>query len=159
GTSNISVIGGTAYLASAAAATYTNIRLTVTFWGAASNATSGSTAAFSNNLGSYSFDLGGGTLAANVFYILPFTLPSAVVLPAQTGGVSFKFTADTGSGLVANDNLTPLLRYDVNAVAVGTPTAGTAGQWGWYQNASGETDGNFLGSSFRTFGFSNQAVV
>ncbi len=159
GTTNIGVTGGTAYMLSTTATTYINIRLTVTFWGTASNATSGATAAFSNNLGSASFDLGALTTAVNNYYNIAFTLPSTVVMPAQTGGVTFKYTADTGSGLVANDNLTPLLRYGTNAVATGTPTAGTAGVFGWYQGASGQTDLTLAGSSFSTLGLSNQAVV
>jgi hypothetical protein len=159
GTSNINITSGTAYLVSTAAVSYTNVRLNITFWGAASGATSGTTAAFSNSRGTFSFDLGALTTAANTFYSVDFTLPSSVVLPGQTGGVTCNWQGDTGSGLVSTNNLTSLLRYG-SAPATGTLSLGTAGTNGFYQNISSETDGNFLGSSFRFFtGVANQGLA
>ena len=158
GASNITITGGSAYLVSNSAATYTNIRLNITFWGTASGATSGTTPAFSNSLGTYSFDFGARTTAANTYYTYSFTLPSPVILPLQTCGVTVNWQGDTGSGLASNDNLTSLIRYGA-VVATGALTLGTAGTNGYYRNASSETDGNFLGSSFRSLGQTNQGLA
>lgn len=159
GTTNITVSGGTAYLAAASAGTYTNVRLNLTFWGTVSGATTGTTPAFSNLLGSCSLDLGPLTATANALYTYAFTLPTPIVLPAQTGGIAINWQGDTGSGLASTDALTSAIRYGA-APATGTLTLGTAGTNGYYRNASSETDGNFLGGSFRYLtGLTNQGLA
>lgn len=159
GTTNITVSSGTAYLAAASSATYTNVRLNLTFWGAVSGATSGATAAFSNLLGSCSFDLGPLTAVSGTMYTYTFTLPTPIVLPAQTGGVTVNWQGDTGGGLASTDALTSVVRYGA-VPAVGTLPVGTAGTNGYYRNASSETNGNFLGSSFRSLsGLTNQSLA
>ncbi len=149
GTSNISIAGGTAYLQPLTTTSYTNIRLNVTFWGAASGATAGTTPAFSNSLGTYSFDLGPLNASALSIYPYSFSLPSTVVFPSRAGGVTLNWQGNTGSGLTSTDNLTSALRFAPAPPVSGAFTVGTPGVFGYYRNASGETDGNFLGSSFR----------
>ena len=159
GTSNINVMSGTAYMSSQAAVNYTNIRLNVTFWATASGATSGATPAFSNSLGTYTYDFGALNAAANIYYPYAFTLPAGVTLPTQTGGITLNWQGDTGAGPVTTDNLTSLLRYG-SALTTGSLTLGTAGTNGYYRNAASETNGNFLGSSFRAFGgVTNQGLA
>lgn len=149
GTANISVTGGTVYLFSTTTTNYTNIRLNLVVWGAASGATSGTTSAFSNSLGSFSFDFGPLNAVANSRYTYAFTLPSPVIMPSLAGGITLNWQGDTGTGLASTDNLVSAIRH-TGAMAVGALSVGTAGTYGYYRNASGESDGNFLGSSFRT---------
>ena len=42
---------------------------------------------------------------------------------------------------------------------MGTMTVGTAGTNGYYRNASGEIDGNFIGTDFRSLGLTNQCLA
>lgn len=151
GTTNITVGGGSTYLVPAISASYANVRLNITLWGTASNAISGTTPAFSNNLGTFSYDLGPQNLTAFLPVFYRFTLPAGVTMPTQAGGVTFNWQGDTGAGLVSTDNLAPAIRYG-SAPAVGALTAGTAGTNGYYRNVSSEQDGNFFGSSFRSLG-------
>lgn len=151
GTSNIAITGGTFYMSSYTATTYTDVQVTIDIWGTASGVSSGTTPAFSNLLTSYTLDLGARSTGANVYYSFNFTLPSPVTLPTQTGGISFGFKGNTGSGLVATSNLGILLRDGTYPVATGTPAAGIAPTFGFYAPfSSGEADGNFQGSDFFT---------
>lgn len=152
GTTNIPITKGIGYLTTSASGStsYNNIRLNLTFWGAVSGAVSGATPAFSNKLGTYSFDTGPMTITAGATYPIPFNLPAPVLLPNKTGGITFSYQGDTGSGLATSESLFPLIHLQ-SQPSVGAPAAGTSPTFGYYQNISGETDANFLGSSFRFF--------
>jgi hypothetical protein len=157
--SNITITSGKAYVFATAAANYTAIRLTITFWGTVSGAVTGTTPAFSNSLGSQSIDCGPLNASARG-YVYSFVLPTPVTLPARTCGVTIAWQGDSGSGLAPTENLTSIIRYGTAPIAVGSSAVGTAGTGGYYRNASSEADGNFLGSSFRTLsGQTNQSLA
>lgn len=151
GASNIKVRSGTVYLIPTTTASYVNVRANITFWGAASGATSGAGPAFSNALGSYAFNLGALSAVANQTYPLNFTLPAAITFPGQIGGVTVNWQGDTGSGLVSTDNLESAIRSG-GILTDGSLNLGTANTFGYYRNASGEVDGNFTGDDFKTLG-------
>ncbi|HWU53679.1 MAG TPA: hypothetical protein VN153_12795 [Tahibacter sp.] len=134
-------------LASAAAVSYTNIRARIQFWDAYAAA---GTPVFSNAAGAViEADLGPQTLAANNVYTITLNLPTPLRLNSLNAkGFAVNFQGDTGAGLVDDTNLTTALTYG-SAQPVGTSAAGNGN--GFYRNASGRTDFNFLSTDARTF--------
>jgi len=155
---------------STAAVSYTNVRFDVTFFDAASLATTGTSNAFSAPLATYAWTLGAVTLAANTQYsfssntaggppaepwlqFTPFTFSGVSNL-----GVQILARVDQGAGLVSSSNVTPALRHTA-ALGVGSYSIGTAGINGYYRNASNASPTSsatsLLGSDFRSFTAAN----
>lgn len=148
--------------------TYTNIQFDISFWDAAANATTGTGAAFTSKLASYTLTTGAFTAAANTIYT--FTGTPNGVNPGVNLGAGFNFTGttnlgiqilargDTGNGFTNSDNFTFGIVQAATGPAVGSFTAGTAGTNGFYRNASQLTPANadtsLLGSDFRSFAVS-----
>lgn len=155
---NPSITKITAYLAytGTAAQTYNSLRVRIQLW---DTWTETGTPVFSTAAGAtIEADIAGPvTLNPNSFTPVDVPLPSPIPLTGLTGhGFTVNYQGDTGSGLAANNNLTSLLRYGANPVAVGTNAmADTYG----YRNASNRTDFNFLSSDARSFGEVNEATV
>lgn len=154
GTTNQAVAFGKfdTLLASAAAVNYTNVRLNVVFWGVANTA---ATPVFSTPLGSYAYDLGPLSAAANTVYNLnQVVLPTPIPIAVNTTnlGITFNYQGDTGTGLANTDNLTTTVRF-TTAVAVGSTTFN-----GYFRNASGRTDFNFASTDARNIG-ANSAIA
>lgn len=143
-----------AYTGSAAQA-YNSIRVQFQLWDTWS---SGGNPVFSNAAGSVLVaDVPGPiTLNPNTYSPITVTLGSPVSLSGLTGhGIVINFQGDTGAGLASSDNLTSLLRYGTNAVAVGANALTGYG----YRNATGRTDFNFAPSDARSFGQTNEATA
>lgn len=142
-------------LASSTTTNYSDVQLNVQFWDNASDATAGTTPAFSNPVGSpITFDLGALDAMANyVYQVNPpdFSSANPIILSSLNNvGITLNWEGDIGSGLQSTDNLS-------TDVFVGPLTVGSdplAGGNGYYRNASGETDFNFLGSDYRTINVS-----
>lgn len=134
-------------LASVAAVTYTNIRARIQFWDVYNAA---GTPVYSSPAGAtIEADLGPQSLNANNVYTITLNLPTPLRLNSLNGkGFAVNFQGDTGAGLVDDTNLTTALTYG-SAQPVGTSAVG--GGNGFYRNASGRTDFNFLTTDARTF--------
>lgn len=135
------------YMGVTAAVNYTNVRARIQFWNTYS---SSATPVFSNAAGAViEADIGAFTSAANQYTIITINLPTPLRLNSLSGkGFAVSFQADSGGGLAATDNLTSTMNYD-DGYAVGS--SGIAGGNGFFRNASGRTDFNFLSSDLRTF--------
>lgn len=150
------------------AVSYTNIQFDVSFWNTAANTTTGTGAAFTNRIASFVINSGAFAAAANTVYTYQGT-PNGVT-PAINLGAGFTFSGttnlgiqilargDTGTGLTNSDNFTFGVVQSATGPAVGAWTVGTAGQNGFYRNASQLTptnaDTSLLGSDFRQFAIS-----
>lgn len=135
------------FMASLAATTYTNIRIRVQFW---DTYTAAGTPVYSNVAGTVlQADTGPVTTVASTVSTLTINLPTPLRLNSLNAkGFAVNFQGDTGAGLADTSNL-------VTAIAVnGAPTVGTsavgAGN-GFYRNASGRTDFNFIPTDLRSF--------
>jgi hypothetical protein len=146
GWADLEITNLTVYLYSAAAANYTDIQVNVQFWNTASLANSGSTPAFSSAAGSLlTWDEGANNLVAGVYYSINVTLATPLLLTGSGPyGITISYQGDTGSGLAPNTNLTSLLRT-TSAFTTGSPAL-----IGYYRNAAGETNYNFIGSDAKT---------
>jgi hypothetical protein len=71
-------------------------------------------------------------------------------------GIAVNFQGNTGAGLVSSDDLTPVLRYGANPVAVGSNRIPSGVG---YINGSGRTDFNFEPSDVGSVQQSNQALA
>lgn len=140
------------------------LRLNVSVWGGFSPTTS---PVFSNLLYTESFNFSSTSLALNGIYVLQsatagvprFTFTTPVALPASSPvGITLNWQIDTGTGagFVNSDALTTAVRATV-PLAVGTNLNGISPNFGFFRNASGQTDGNFLPSDGRTVG-ANSAI-
>lgn len=135
------------YPASTAAANYTNVRINIQLWN--TYAAAGSPVFSSPASAVISADVGALAAAVNTFYPVTITLPTPVRLNSLANkGIAISYQVDTGSGLVVSDNMTSLLTYE-GSVSVGTYVLN--GGNGFFRNASGRTDYNFLSSDLRTF--------
>lgn len=155
---NPSITKITAYLAytGTAAQTYNSLRVRIQLW---DTWTETGTPVYSTAAGTtIEADIAGPiTLNPNSFSPIDVTLASPIPLTGLTGhGFAVNFQGDTGAGLAANNNLTSLLRYGANPVAVG---ANALPDTYGYRNASNRTDFNFLSSDARSFGQTNEATV
>ncbi len=153
-------------LASATTANYDNIRVRVQFWGTFTPNATGTTPVFSNSLANLTFT--GGAFSATANTATTFTLPingsaqlpgGILALPSGTSlGVTINWQAGTadpanpGSFTYADtDNLTTTVRGSTSTpLAAGTNV--NPGNTGYYRNASGRTDFNFLATDGRTLG-------
>jgi len=137
----------------------TDLQLHFTVWGSHSTASS---PVFSNNLGTFNVDFGPvSNFATSSFLnvegatpgVTPgITLATPLALPSnQHIGFTFNWTiADQTGTQVSMNNLNALLRT-TGAFAVGTPDF-AAPNYGYYRNAGGETNFNFLNTSSRNIG-------
>jgi hypothetical protein len=170
----ITITGMDLSFAAVTAQVYNNIQLDIAFFDLAANTTTGATPAFSTLLASYTLSTGAFTTAASTVYTFQNQTTPGASAGISFGATPFTFSGsnnlgiqvlirgDIGAGLVNSDNLTLPLRTG-GPIALGTPTAGTAGQFGFYRNASqtAPTNANtpLLGSDFRTFtGSTNIAI-
>ncbi|MCB0825362.1 MAG: PEP-CTERM sorting domain-containing protein [Armatimonadetes bacterium] len=151
------------------ATTFNTIQFDVSFWDTANQNTTGTGAAFSNLLQSYTFSISNATLAASTVYTFQGANPG--VIPGITFNTPFTFSdssavgmqvlvrGDTGSGLLGSQNLSIALTRD-NAPTVGSAAAGTSPGFGFYRNASqpAPTNANtsLLGSDFRSLSGVNE---
>ena len=148
-TTQFQVTGGSVYLASTTAATYTDIQARIQLWNTVTPTST--TAVFSNPLGLITVDFGGGTLAASSVYTLPFTLGSALTLQGGNGtnwGITVNFQVSTTAGTAVADNTatSPALAYNTgtSGYAAGTVTTGTSPVFGYYRNVESQTNFNFV---------------
>lgn len=134
-------------MVSSAAATYTNVRANVQFWDIY---TAAGSPVFSNPAGTtIQSDLGPQTLSANSVYTITVNLSAPLRLNGLAAkGFAVNFQSDTGAGLGDDNNLTTAMAYG-SVQPVGTSALG--GGNGFFRNASGRTDFNFLSSDLRTF--------
>jgi hypothetical protein len=135
------------FMAATTGATYTNVRARIQFW---DTYTAAGTPIFSDAVGAViTADTGPVTTVTNTVTTLTINLPSPVRLNSLTNkGFAVNFQSDTGGGLADDPNLTTPLSIN-GAQAVGT-SAVNAGN-GFYRNASGRTDFNFVPGDLRTF--------
>jgi len=139
------------------------LRLNVYVWGGFSPSAS---PVFSNLLYAESFSFtSASTLNANALYPLQsstagvpfFAFTTPVALPASSPvGITLNWQINTGAGFVNTDTLTTAVRGSV-PLAVGTNLNGTSPNFGFFRNASGQTNGNFLPTDVRTIG-ANSAI-
>ncbi|TDR36996.1 hypothetical protein DFR29_12633 [Tahibacter aquaticus] len=93
----------------------------------------------------------------NTFVAINLDLPSPMPFTGLTShGIAINFQGDTGSGLETSNDLTSLLRYGSNPIAVG---ANPAPQSYGYRNVGGQTTFNHPQSDSRTFNQSNEATA
>ncbi len=135
------------FMAATAAGTYTNVRARIQFW---DTYTAAGTPIFSAPAGAViTADTGPINTVINTVTTLTINLPSPVRLNSLTNkGFAVNFQSDTGAGLADDPNLTTPLSIN-GAQAVGT-SAVNAGN-GFYRNASGGTNFNFVPGDLRTF--------
>jgi hypothetical protein len=135
------------FMAATAAVTFTNVRARIQLWDTYAPA---GTPIYSAPAGVLiTADAGPVTTVANTVTTLTITLPTPVRLNSLTGkGFAVNFQGDTGAGLADDANLTVPLAIN-GAQNVGTSAVGAGN--GFYRNASGRTDFNFLSSDLRTF--------
>jgi hypothetical protein len=138
------------------------LRLNVFVWGGFSPTAS---PVFSNLLYTESFNFNSISLALNGFYPLEsstagvpgFRFTTPVALPASSPvGITLNWQINTGAGFVNTDTLTTAVRASV-PLAVGTNLNGTSPNFGFFRNASGQTNGNFLPTDGRSVG-ANSAI-
>lgn len=136
------------FMVATAAVSFTNIRARIQLW---DTYTSAATPVYSAPAGVLiTADMGPVTTVANTVVTLTITLPSPVRLNSLTGkGFAVNFQGDTGAGLADDVNLTVPLAVN-GAQTVGSSAVG--GGNGFYRNASGRTDFNFVPGDLRTFG-------
>ncbi len=150
----IQITGGTLYMASVAAVSYTNIQANIQFY---DTYASGSTPVYSGATGSIqAFSLGAVNTAAMTIYSIPVTFAAPITFAALTDrGYAVNYQGDTGTGLANTDNLTSVIRHTA-AHAVGSSS-----QNGYYRNASGRTDFNFDSGDLRSLGagYTNQGIA
>lgn len=164
--SRIAVTDISVFLVSATAQTYTDVLARIQFYNSYDpNALS----VFSNPAGPLlTIDLGMQTFAANTIYQFNITLPTptSITLMGNNFGFAQNFQGSTVIGVAPADttNLTSLITYNTGATgfAAGQITTGGAPNYGYYRNASGRTDFNFIGNSGttdqRSLGFANQGI-
>lgn len=135
------------YMAATAAVNFTNVRARIQLW---NTYTSSATPIFSNAAGAViEADIGAFSSAANNYTIITINLPTPLRLNSLSGkGFAVSFQGDSGGGLAATDNLTSTMNYG-GALPVGGN--GIAGGNGFFRNASGRTDFNFVPGDLRTF--------
>lgn len=135
------------FLAATTGATYTNVRARIQFWDTYASA---ATPIFSAPAGTLiTADTGPITTVTNTVNTLTINLPTPVRLNSLTGkGFAVNFQSDTGGGLADDPNITTPLSIN-GAQLVGTSAVG--GGNGFYRNASGRTDFNFVPGDLRTF--------
>lgn len=135
------------FMAATAAVTFTNVRARIQLWDTYAAA---ATPIYSAPAGVLiTADTGPITTTANTVTTLTITLPAPLRLNSLTGkGFAVNFQGDTGAGLADDPNLTTPLAIN-GAQAVGTSAVG--GGNGFYRNASGRTDFNFVPGDLRTF--------
>ncbi len=141
---------------------FVDIQLDVSFWEMASNATSGSSPAFSNRLASFTLHTGAFSPNINTAYRLSnapnaantsSNLGSGVTLNSTSNiGVQVLIRGDRGFGLTNNNDLALAVTNSTQGPAVGSFTAGTPGHYGHYSNISqpmpANADTSLLGSDF-----------
>jgi hypothetical protein len=140
------------------AANYTDLQVQVSIFSTATNASSGSGNAFGGTVTTFTDDLGAQNLAAGgVGLIGTASAPgfkfSAPVTVGSTMGIQILYLANTGSGLIATQNI----QTYINATTA--PAAGANGTPGaFYANTSttvpGSSTTSLKGSDLVTFGSS-----
>jgi hypothetical protein len=151
---------------------YVDIHFDISFWDVASNATSGSEAAFSNRLASYTLHTGPFSTAANHLYRLSGT-PLGVnpylnfgegftVSKTTNLGMQIFVRGDNGGGYILSQNLTLGLVNATTGPAVGSFTTGRPGINGAYTNDSqwfpADANTSLLGSDFNEFDLGSNNV-
>jgi hypothetical protein len=140
---DLDIVAADFYMVSATTANYTNIELNVAFWDTYNGA---ATPVFSDGSGIQTFNLGSLNAVANNYYTLSVIFSTPIHLTGLTSrGIGVNYRGDTGGGLAVTTNLTSLLRFGTNPIAVGASPNG-------YYRAGSRTDLNFLSTDFRTLG-------
>jgi hypothetical protein len=157
GTTHFQITSLTVYLVSTAAVSYSDIVYRLQFW---NTVTPAGATVYSNAAGPLlSLSMGPLTTAANTFYQFTITLPTPITLTGGAGtswGFVQNWQGNSGSGLVDSNNLTSLITSNTSgSYAAGQNTTGTAPAYGWYRNASGRTDFNFVPSDQRVLNDAN----
>jgi hypothetical protein len=155
GTTSFQITGVTVYMASTATVSYTNgVAIRIQFFNTHSGT---STPVYSGPTGGVITATLPGPVntTLNTFTTIPITLTTPVTLTGGSGtnwGFAVNFQGDTGAGLASTDNLTSLLTANTaGTFNAGTITTGTPPVYGFYRNASGGTNFNFIPSDLRTF--------
>ena len=117
---------------------------------------------FSNQLGTpgsptFTFDFANISLANNTYGTTTLTLGAPVTITPTSGtamGIALNWQMDQGAGFVNVPGVTTLVRGGAGQPppTVGTNLTGTAPIFGYFRNASGEVNGNFLSTSVRQIG-------
>jgi len=146
----------TVYLAylGTVAKTYNALRINLQLWNDWSSA---SNPVFSNAAsgGPFSADTESVTFNPNTSASVDVTLSSPVALNDLTNGFAVNIQGNSGSGFVTTDDLTSLLRFGTNPIAVGSsPLTGLG-----YRNTAGQTTFNFQPGDTLTFGQSNEGLA
>ena len=139
-------------LYSAVAANYTDIQLQITFFNTYNPTATGTTPAFTNPIATIDVDLGAANLGVGLFPLtsdtpltaapndpgIQFSGAPIIFSGTANKGIQFLFRGNTGSGLVATNNLTTAVRGGTgeSAFAVGTSANGTAPATLYFRNAS-----------------------
>jgi len=152
---SVYITGLDVILASQTPQFYNQVVLRVQLW---NDVNTNSSPVFSNPASAVqTFDIGAQNLFNNL-YPFSFTFSTPILLSSTTNvGITLNWQGDTGSGLTSTDNLTSALRFNA-PFAVGSPALSPP-NYGYYRNASGGTDFNFLPSDMRTIGGPNSAIA
>lgn len=129
--------------------TYDALKMNIFIWGSVntSGTVNATTPAFSDLLGSYTFT-STGSFNSGFFFPMEGTpdavnpgivLGSPLAIPSTTIGITFNYEGSIDGGATYNNinDLSSLISYGV------PPNIGSDVFSGFYQNANGETDGNF----------------
>jgi hypothetical protein len=142
--------------------TYTALKLNLYVWGGVNlGAASVATPAFSNLLGSYTFNAV-GSYASGFYYSFQnvvagsapaLSLLTPVAVPGTAVGVTINVQGSTdGVNFAAVNSLTSMITTGVPA------TVGSNVFNGYYRNAASESNGNFT-STLRSLGLTNQSMA
>jgi hypothetical protein len=137
--------------------TFTALKMNVYVWGNVNTGTvSAANPAFSNLLGNFSVTSAVDTYPTGSFFSFEgVTLNTPISLTGTTIGLTFNIQGSTdGVNFSTVNSLTSLITYGA------APTVGSNPASGYYRNASGETNGNFI-SGLRSLsgGATNQSLA
>lgn len=137
------------------------VRLNMFLWNT-STPSSTTAPAFADQIGTagsptFVFDFASFTLNTGFLTVATLTLASPLTLTPTSGttiGISLNWQVNQGAGFVNVPNFTTIIHGGAGqpAPTVGTNVTGAAPNFGYYRSASGETNGNFLGTSARNVG-------
>jgi hypothetical protein len=165
GTSYVNVRSFTFYMTAAAVANYTDVHARLTLWNTYVQ-TGTAVPQFSNLAALFDVDLGpvNVTVPSALFEITVEPLspyPFLAVTGAQWGYAQNFQSSTTGGPVVDDDNLTSVITSNASgagAYPTGQITTFSSPNFGYYRNASGLTNFNFLGTDLRTLGLVSQAI-
>ncbi|MEJ0088186.1 MAG: PEP-CTERM sorting domain-containing protein [Limisphaerales bacterium] len=161
-TGTTAITGFDLYPVNVTGTSYTGLRATIYLWGTVNTgAVSAATPAFSNLLGTYTFNFTDAYTTGFYFPLVGATpgtpgaaLASPVAISSPTVGITLNYQGTTdGVNYSTVNNLTSIISTGATA-----PSVGSAVFNGYYRNGNGEVNGNFT-SGVRSLGLQNQSLA